>query len=492
MLRSKAIIWITAGTLLCVAGVAVACKLKEDETPSAPQGETSTSLKMEFPIAAVPAIRANDPPKQSPEVTPQPEVDAKAEMDRLPEPKQEPSPVATPLSPSDAAPVPSPGPVAPPSVVSVEPPLPPTAQASPVVTPEPPTVSPIPVAPLPQSPGVEERTFPTPTPPPPTTSAPATEPLKPVPAVQAVPTPKEPEPTLADLPVPTPGPVSRPVESVKPVESIAQTPTPPPSTPIPQPPMTTQVVEPKKSQTALVYQVQTKGETFHTIAKELLGTSERWREIEAMNPALKQKVELSVGTWVVVPPDSDVRKLTPAVVPVSAKEEAPKSSIEPVPVIRAVVPPQKTVKSVLPLTGTYSCKIEDNRAIALPGGVLQQLGKADTLLLTPGLDNCLWVGTPSNAERLLKRVEHADIHDDDAIAFRKIFYARSEKLSVDGSGRIIVPEELVKFGGLSKEVVFVGVDDHFELWDAARWQRYSQDKRIIKKQPAKEKGRKVD
>ena len=29
---------------------------------------------------------------------------------------------------------------------------------------------------------------------------------------------------------------------------------------------------------------------------------------------------------------------------------------------------------------------------------------------------------------------------------------------------------------LGKEVVLVGIDDHFELWDTARWQRYSQQK----------------
>jgi DNA-binding transcriptional regulator/RsmH inhibitor MraZ len=35
---------------------------------------------------------------------------------------------------------------------------------------------------------------------------------------------------------------------------------------------------------------------------------------------------------------------------------------------------------------------------------------------------------------------------------------------------------LADYAGLGKEVVLIGIDDHFELWDAARWQRYSQHK----------------
>ena len=32
------------------------------------------------------------------------------------------------------------------------------------------------------------------------------------------------------------------------------------------------------------------------------------------------------------------------------------------------------------------------------------------------------------------------------------------------------------FAGLRQEVLLIGIDDHFEVWDAATWRRYTQQK----------------
>ena len=36
----------------------------------------------------------------------------------------------------------------------------------------------------------------------------------------------------------------------------------------------------------------------------------------------------------------------------------------------------------------------------------------------------------------------------------------------------MIPERLVQFAGLEREVVLLGVRDHLELWSAERWQTY--------------------
>ena len=41
-------------------------------------------------------------------------------------------------------------------------------------------------------------------------------------------------------------------------------------------------------------------------------------------------------------------------------------------------------------------------------------------------------------------------------------------VDVDASGRLLVPAELRKACGLSKEIVLVGLGSHFELWDAEK------------------------
>ena len=48
------------------------------------------------------------------------------------------------------------------------------------------------------------------------------------------------------------------------------------------------------------------------------------------------------------------------------------------------------------------------------------------------------------------------------------------KTPVNKEGRVAIADKLAAFAALDQEVVLVGIDDHFEVWDAARWRRYTQ------------------
>jgi MraZ protein len=61
-------------------------------------------------------------------------------------------------------------------------------------------------------------------------------------------------------------------------------------------------------------------------------------------------------------------------------------------------------------------------------------------------------------------------------AFNRLFYARAERLEVDSQGRIRIPPHLAAFAGLGKEAILLGVHDHLELWDRARWEGYLSEK----------------
>ena len=40
-------------------------------------------------------------------------------------------------------------------------------------------------------------------------------------------------------------------------------------------------------------------------------------------------------------------------------------------------------------------------------------------------------------------------------------------VKTDGSGRLLIPNELRSLCGLTREVALMGLGDHFELWDQA-------------------------
>ena len=55
-----------------------------------------------------------------------------------------------------------------------------------------------------------------------------------------------------------------------------------------------------------------------------------------------------------------------------------------------------------------------------------------------------------------------------ARVFQRIVMGSAVDVDMDASGRLLVPAELRKACGLSKEIVLVGLGSHFELWDAEK------------------------
>jgi MraZ protein len=134
------------------------------------------------------------------------------------------------------------------------------------------------------------------------------------------------------------------------------------------------------------------------------------------------------------------------------------------------------VKSVMPLTGTFPCTLDDKRAVTLPRAIRDQLGDCDTVLVSPGPDQCLWLTNQAHLDRLAERLEHSPAQEVDVRVFKRLYYAQTDKAPLSDEGRVVIPERLAQFAGVGQEAVLVGIDDHFELWDAARWRQYTQQK----------------
>jgi len=124
------------------------------------------------------------------------------------------------------------------------------------------------------------------------------------------------------------------------------------------------------------------------------------------------------------------------------------------------------------LTGTHPRTLDDKKRLALPKRIRELLGEPDTLFLTPGPDQSLWLYTKAELERLAARLDETPATDAEGRVFRRLYFAQTEAVEVDKNGRVLIPDRLLQFADLKNEVVLLGVRDHLELWDAARWQQF--------------------
>lgn len=345
--------------------------------------------------------------------------------------------------------------------------MPPVNPATP--PPPPPEIQPAVAA----VPAPAEPTPPTPaTPPPPAAASPilipasATIPpappeVPPVPSASSQPLPPiTPDKTEVKAPPPPPAPAAPTVPTVIPVSS------PPPPAPAPEPkPIVVQdpPSEPPLAPTpgpVVQYKVHAANETFKSLARKTLGSPERWSDIHKLNPNYRAEAILPLGTTLRLPGDACVT------------EEG--ESVKPLPTLRSRVVPK--AKAVLPLTGTFPVTLDDRKVMTLPRTILEQLGNCDTVLLSPGSDKCLWLTNQAHLDRLQAKLDKSPARESEVRGFKRLYYAQTVKATVK-DGRILLSDKLAAFAGLEAEVVLVGIDDHFEVWDAARWRRYTQTKK---------------
>lgn len=124
------------------------------------------------------------------------------------------------------------------------------------------------------------------------------------------------------------------------------------------------------------------------------------------------------------------------------------------------------------LTGSHSRSLDEKNRLTLPKRVREQLGDPETLFVTPGPDQCLWLYTQAGLEQLAAKLDQSPATDAEARVFRRLYFAQTEAVDVDRAGRILIAERLSQFALLQHEVVLIGVRDHLELWDAGHWQQY--------------------
>ncbi len=124
------------------------------------------------------------------------------------------------------------------------------------------------------------------------------------------------------------------------------------------------------------------------------------------------------------------------------------------------------------LTGTHPRTLDEKKRLGLPKKVRELLQEPETLFVAPGPDGCLWLYTQDGLEKLAGKLDESPATDAEARVFRRLYFAQTEAVDVDRSGRILIPDRLIQFAGLKHDAVLIGVRDHLELWDATRWQEY--------------------
>lgn len=123
------------------------------------------------------------------------------------------------------------------------------------------------------------------------------------------------------------------------------------------------------------------------------------------------------------------------------------------------------------LIGEYNHSLDIKNRMIIPAKFREELG--DTFVATKGLDGCLYVYPMSEWRILEEKLKKLPLTSKDARAFVRFFYSGANEINIDKQGRALLPQNLLEYGQINKEIVVIGVMTRIEIWSKEKWNDYN-------------------
>jgi len=85
------------------------------------------------------------------------------------------------------------------------------------------------------------------------------------------------------------------------------------------------------------------------------------------------------------------------------------------------------------------------------------------------MDSCLLAYPFKEWQQLETKIMSQVDKSENMRRFRRVFIGGAHECNCDKQDRILIPPTLREYAGLDKEIVLVGVLDHFEIWSREGW-----------------------
>jgi MraZ protein len=140
--------------------------------------------------------------------------------------------------------------------------------------------------------------------------------------------------------------------------------------------------------------------------------------------------------------------------------------------------------------GKFNVTLDDKGRFMVPAKLKGELN-TETLVVTEGLEDCLWIFMPEAWDNLVNSVEGDNsIFNIDQQDVLRFVITPAEEVAVDKSGRVKLPPPQVEAVDLVKECCLVGMGDRIEVWDKARYDEVRRERKAAVRDTWKQMGRK--
>jgi MraZ protein len=126
--------------------------------------------------------------------------------------------------------------------------------------------------------------------------------------------------------------------------------------------------------------------------------------------------------------------------------------------------------------GQFDCTMDDKGRVKMPSAMRKQFNDKDggKFMIAKDIEDCLVIypmATWEKQEALLQKLNPFNPRHQQ---FVNAITVGMTEVEMDGSDRFLVSKSLVKYLGSGKDIVLKGKFDRIQVWDANKYEQYTQ------------------
>ena len=118
-------------------------------------------------------------------------------------------------------------------------------------------------------------------------------------------------------------------------------------------------------------------------------------------------------------------------------------------------------------TGQYSFNIDSKNRINIPAPLRKQFSNKDkkTFVVTRGIDSCAWIYPITEWKKIQSGLQQLSSLSKTNRIFLRNHLRHANILKYDSQGRFVLPQSLIEYASIKKDITIIGVLNKIEIWN---------------------------
>jgi MraZ protein len=124
--------------------------------------------------------------------------------------------------------------------------------------------------------------------------------------------------------------------------------------------------------------------------------------------------------------------------------------------------------------GQYLYSVDSKGRVSIPAKLRKHINPEanDTIVMTQGTSKCILIYPYDQWQTFENDLLRLNPYVPDNMKFIRMTTQKATEDVLDSQARILIPQFLLEYAGIEKEVLIIGVLNKIELWDPAVYDNY--------------------